>query len=154
VAIGVALLLAAAGVLVGRGVEFETDLADASSAGTSRDRPRMTVFLGFLLGVLVSLTSIGVGAIGIVVLRYLYPRLSAVRLVGSDIAHAVPLTLLAGSGHWLMGDVNWVLLGSLLIGSIPGIVIASSFAQHVPERVLRRTLGVVLIAVAAPMAAS
>ena len=114
----------------------------------------MTVFLGFSLGVLVSLTSIGVGAIGIVVLRHLYPRLSAVRLVGSDIAHAVPLTLLAGSGHWLMGDVNWVLLGSLLIGSIPGIVIASCFAQHVPERVLRRTLGVVLIAVAAPMAAS
>jgi len=80
----------------------------------------MTVFLGFLLGVLVSLTSIGVGAIGIVVLRHLYPRLSAVRLVGSDIAHAAPLTLLAGSGHWLMGDVNWGLLGSLLIGSIPG----------------------------------
>ena len=154
VAIGVALLLAAAGLLVGRGVEFETDLADASSAGTSRDRPRMTVFLGFLLGVLVSLTSIGIGAIGIVVLRYLYPRLSAVRLVGSDIAHAVPLTLLAGSGHWLMGDVNWGLLGSLLIGSIPGIVVASCFAQHVPECVLRRTLGVVLIAVAAPMAAS
>jgi len=92
--------------LVGRGVEFETDLADASSAGTSRDRLRMTVFLGFLLGVLVSLTSIGVGAIGIVVLRHLYPRLSAVRLVGSDIAHAAPLTLLAGSGHWLMGDVK------------------------------------------------
>jgi len=114
----------------------------------------MTVFLGFLLGVLVSLTSIGVGAIGIVVLRHLYPRLSAVRLFGSDIAHAAPLTLLAGSGHWLMGDVNWELLGSLLIGSIPGIVIASCFAQDVPERVLRRTLGVVLIAVAVPMATS
>ena len=67
----------------------------------------MTVFLGLLLGVLVSLTSIDVGAIGIVVLRYLYPRLPAARLVGSDIAHAVPLTLIAGSGHWLIGDVNW-----------------------------------------------
>jgi len=62
------------------------------------------------------MTSIDVGAIGIVVLLYLYPRLSAVRLVGSDIAHAAPLTLLAGSGHWLMGDANWGLLGSLLIG--------------------------------------
>jgi len=100
------------------------------------------------------LTSIGVGAIGIVVLRYLYPRLPAARLVGSDIAHAVPLTLIAGSGHWLIGDVNWTLLGSLLIGSIPGIILASCFAQRVPERVLRRALGVVLLAVAAPMAAS
>jgi uncharacterized membrane protein YfcA len=154
VAIGVALLLAAIGLLIGRSTEIETGLTDTRSAETSRDRSRMTVFLGFLLGVLVSLTSIGVGAIGIVVLRYLYPRLPAARLVGSDIAHAVPLTLIAGSGHWLIGDVNWTLLGSLLIGSIPGIILASCFTQRVPERVLRRTLGVVLLAVAAPMAAS
>ena len=153
VAIGVALLLAAIGLLIGRSADFETNHPD-KAAETSRGRPRMTVFLGLLLGVLVSLTSIGVGAVGIVVLRYLYPRIPASRLVGSDIAHAVPLTLIAGSGHWLIGDVNWTLLGSLLIGSIPGIILASCFAQHVPERVLRRTLGVVLFAVAAPMAAS
>ena len=92
VAIGVALLLAAIGLFIGRSAEFETDLAGAGLAETSRARFRLTIFLGFLLGVLVSLTSIGVGAIGIVVLRYLYPRIPAARLVGSDIAHAVPLT--------------------------------------------------------------
>ncbi len=151
VAIGVALILAAVGLLIGStGIQIEH----------SEERPEafpsswpLTVLLGFVLGVLVSLTSVGVGAIGIVVLRYLYPRLPAVRLVGSDIAHAVPLTLLAGSGHWLIGDVNWGLLGLLLIGSIPGIILASRFAHQVPEQVLRRVLGAVLLAVAAPMTA-
>ena len=121
---------------------------------STRNCSRLTVLLGLLLGVLVSLTSVGVGAIGIVVLRHLYPRLPAVRLVGSDIAHAVPLTLLAGSGHWLIGDINWGLLGSLLIGSIPGIILASRSAHQVSDRTLRRVLAVVLFAVAAPMAAS
>jgi uncharacterized membrane protein YfcA len=100
------------------------------------------------------LTSVGVGALGLVVLRHLYPRLPAVRLVGSDIAHAVPLTLLAGSGHWLIGDINWGLLGSLLIGSIPGIILACHCAHQVPDRALRRVLSVVLFAVAAPLVAS
>ncbi len=77
-----------------------------------------------------------------------------VRLVGSDIAHAVPLTLLAGGGHWLMGDVNWTMLALLLSGSIPGIYLASRYAHHVPDGILRRVLGVVLLAVAAPVLAS
>ncbi len=152
VAIGAGLLLASAVLLIGSR-RFEKGLAD-TPATSIRGVHRLTVLLGFLLGVLVTLTSIGVGAIGIVVLRYLYPRLSAVRLVGSDIAHAVPLTLVAGSGHWLIGDVNWDLLGSLLIGSIPGIILASRLAHWVPDQILRRVLGVVLLAVAVPMAAS
>ncbi len=154
VAIGAALLIAAAGLLFRQTAE-RLAAKLAGNRGTSRDAgPALTVCLGLLLGVLVSLTSVGAGAIGIVVLRHLYPRLPAVRLVGSDIAHAVPLTLLAGSGHWLMGDVNWVLLGSLLIGSIPGIFLASRCAHHVPEAILRRVLGVVLLAIAAPMLVS
>lgn len=111
----------------------------------------MTVLLGLVLGVLVSLTSVGAGAIGIAILRLLYPKLPPARLVGSDIAHAVPLTLLAGGGHWFMGDVDWVLLGSLLIGSIPGIVLASRCANWVSEAILRRGLGVVLLTVAVPI---
>jgi len=154
VAIGVALVLAAVGLLFGKGWQAESKVTGAQLPPYSGARPRLTILLGLFLGVVVSLTSVGAGAIGIVVLRSLYPRLPAVRLVGSDIAHAVPLTLLAGSGHWLIGDVNWPLLGSLLLGSIPGIILASHYAHLVPDQVLRRVLGVVLLAVAAPMAAS
>ncbi len=151
VAIGLALILASAGLLIGS-MGFQSERLEKRPEAFPPGWP-LTVLLGFVLGVLVSLTSVGVGAVGIVVLRYLYPKLPAVRLVGSDIAHAVPLTLLAGSGHWLIGDVNWGLLGSLLIGSIPGIILASRFAHQLPEKVLRRVLGTVLLLVAAPMTA-
>ena len=155
VAIGVALVLAAAGLLFGPvASRFAARFASAQVPRSSPARPGLTVLLGLVLGVLVSLTSVGAGAIGIVVMRFLYPRLPTVRLVGSDIAHAVPLTLLAGSGHWLMGDVNWTLLGLLLMGSIPGIWLASLCAHRVPEAILRRGLGVVLLAVAAPIIVS
>jgi hypothetical protein len=150
VAIGVALLLAAAGLLFGR-TAGRVAAHSAANRSAPAARRGLTVFLGFLLGVLVSLTSVGAGAVGIVVLRLLYPQLPAVRLVGSDIAHAVPLALLAGSGHWLIGDVRWALLGSLLIGSIPGIILASRCAHRVPERILRRGLGMVLLVIATPI---
>ena len=89
----------------------------------------------------------GAGALGIVMLRCLRPDLPSVRLVGSDIAHTVLLTLLAGTGHWIKGDVKWALLGSLFLGSIPGIVLASRFAHHVPERILQPVLGLMLLAI-------
>ena len=104
----------------------------------------ITIIFGALLGVLVSISSVGAGAIGVTVLMLLYPRLSLVRVVASDIAHAVPLTLVAGLGHWAIGNVEWGMLVSLLIGSIPGIVIASIFAPKVPERVVRLLLAAVL----------
>jgi uncharacterized protein len=97
----------------------------------------LTVALGVILGILVSISSVGAGAIGATALIILYPKMPVVRIVGSDIAHAVPLTLLAGAGHWWLGSVDWSLLVSLLVGSIPGIMIASHFAARVPDRVLR-----------------
>jgi uncharacterized protein len=107
-----------------------------------------TIVVGVALGVLVSISSVGAGAVGVTALLLLYPRLPMASIVGSDIAHAVPLTLVAGIGHWALGSVDWGLMGVLLIGSLPGIVIGSYFAVRVPETVLRLLLASVLILVA------
>jgi uncharacterized protein len=115
---------------------------------------RVTVLVGVLLGVLVSISSVGAGAVGVTALLLLYPRLPMARIVGSDIAHAVPLTLVAGLGHWAMGAIDWHLMGVLLMGSLPGIVIGSYFATRVPETALRLLLAVTLIAVAGKLASS
>ena len=113
---------------------------------------RATVLVGVALGVLVSISSVGAGAVGVTALLLLYPRLPMARIVGSDIAHAVPLTLIAGIGHWAMGAIDWPLMGVLLIGSLPGIVIGSYFATRVPEAALRLLLAVTLIVVAGKLA--
>lgn len=111
----------------------------------------LTVLVGFVVGVLVSLSSVGAGALGTIALFFLYPRLPIVRIVGSDIAHAVPLTFVAGIGHWLLGSVNFHLLGSLLVGSIPGIIVGSLAARHAPEWVLKPSLGLILTIVGLKM---
>ena len=105
---------------------------------------RLTVITGVILGVLVTLSSVGAGALGVTALLLLYPRVPMAVIVGSDIAHAVPLTLVAGIGHWWLGSVDWMLLTSLLSGSIPGIILGSYLAAHVPDAVLRPILAAVL----------
>jgi len=113
-----------------------------------------TVMVGAALGVLVSISSVGAGAVGVNALLLLYPRLPMATIVGSDIAHAVPLTLVAGLGHWALGATDWHLMGVLLIGSLPGIVIGSYCAVRVPETVLRLTLAATLILVAGRLAST
>ena len=108
----------------------------------------VTVMVGIALGVLVSISSVGAGAVGVTALLLLYPRLPMAKIVGSDIVHAVPLTLVAGAGHWALGSVDWHLMGVLLMGSLPGIIIGSYSAVRVPETVLRVALAAVLIVVA------
>jgi uncharacterized membrane protein YfcA len=119
-----------------------------SAANTSL----ITVLVGAVLGVLVSISSVGAGAVGVTALLLLYPRLPMVRIIGSDIAHAVPLTLVAGIGHWIAGAVDWHLMGSLLVGSLPGILIGSYSAVRVPETALRLVLAVTLTVVATKLA--
>lgn len=103
-----------------------------------------TTLLGAVIGVAVTISSVGAGAIGMTVLLILYPRLPVARIVGSDIAHAVPLALIAGTGHWLIGGVDSVLLVNLLIGSIPGVIIGSLLSTRAPDRILQPLLAVVL----------
>ena len=113
-----------------------------------RAQPGLTVAAGALLGCLVTLTSVGAGALGVVMLVYLYPeRLTPIKLVGTDIAHAVPLTLVAGLGHLGLGNVDAGLLGALLIGSIPGIILGSRLSTRVDPAYVRIAIAVMLAAI-------
>jgi uncharacterized protein len=113
---------------------------------------RATVLVGVALGVLVSISSVGAGAVGVTALLLLYPQLPMTRIVASDIAHAVPLTLVAGIGHWATGAIDWHLMAVLLVGSLPGILIGSYCAHRVPETALRLVLATTLIVVAGNLA--
>ncbi|MBI3285233.1 MAG: sulfite exporter TauE/SafE family protein [Burkholderiales bacterium] len=110
-----------------------------------------TVVAGALLGTLVTISSIGAGAIGATLLVMLYPRMSAAHIAGTDIAYAVPLTAIAAFGHWWLGSINWELLGTLLLGSLPGITLGAMAARAVPEKFLRGLLATTLTAVAAKL---
>lgn len=103
-----------------------------------------TLVVGFLLGIIVTITSIGAGALGTLALFLLYPLLPTVRLVGTEIAHAVPLTLVAGLGHAGLGNVDWSLLVNLLLGSLPGIYLGSHLADRVHDHYLRPLLAIML----------
>jgi uncharacterized membrane protein YfcA len=111
----------------------------------------LTVAMGAVLGVLVTLSSVGAGALGVTALVLLYPRISTARIVGSDIAHAVPLTLVAGLGHGAMGSIDTHALVSLLAGSLPGIFLGSSVSARIPDLVLRYVMATVLAIVAVKM---
>ena len=107
---------------------------------SERSTARYTIVTGVVLGALVTISSVGAGALGVTALIILYPKLPIVRIAASDIAHAVPLTLIAGVGHLIGGTINLGTLLSLLSGSLPGIVIASTFAPRLPDIALRLTL--------------
>lgn len=149
--LGVALLLTAALLVFQR--QVLAAFAGWGNAIAPGRAAAWTVVSGAVLGVLVSLTSVGAGALGVTVMSVLHPRLPATRIVGTDIAHAIPLTLLAGAGYWFMGSVDVALLGALLCGSVPGIVLGSLLATRVPAAVLRGVLAAVLAVSAVRMLA-
>ena len=140
--LGIALILTAVGLIFRRSIVDR--LAPAVETLGERPRTLLTIALGALLGVFVSISSVGAGAIGVTVLLVLYPKLPTLKIVGSDIAHAVPLTLIAGAGHWFFGSVDVAILLSLLVGSIPGIILSSALADRVPDAVLRPLIATTL----------
>jgi uncharacterized protein len=140
--LGVMLLLTAVSLVFRQ--RFLSLMTPALERVTPLQAARMTVVTGVVLGVAVTLSSVGAGAMGVTALLLLYPREPMKVIVGSDIAHAVPLTLVAGVGHWWLGSVDWPLLASLLSGSIPGIILGSYLSAHVPDAVLRPLLAAVL----------
>jgi len=148
--LGIALLLTAAATLYKairgplRRQDSAEDEDEEQTPADTTSHPWMPVVFGALIGVLVTLTSVGAGAIGVTVLMLLYPQLPLPRIVAADIAYAVPLTLVAGLGHASLGTVDWSLLGMLLIGSLPGIWLGSHLVTRVPERFIRSALSVLL----------
>lgn len=155
-ALAAALLLTAVSLLFRAHVQrwgrrfWKAESAEsAAPADASPVRPAVTFALGAVIGVMVTLTSVGAGAVGVVALLFLYPALTAKRLVAVDIAHAVPLTLVAGLGHVALGTINWLVLLALLLGSVPAISLGALLADRLPEKTLRVLLAAMLTLVGA-----
>lgn len=145
--LGVALLLTAAATLYKavRGKSAPRHIAPEQLAQATKARHwALPILFGAVIGTLVTITSVGAGAIGVIVLMLLYPALPLPRIVAADIAHAVPLTLVAGMGHAWMGSVDWMLLAKLLIGSLPGIWLGTLLMKKTSDRVIRSLLSVLL----------
>ena len=145
--LGVALLLTALATLYKaiQDKQVPRQIAQHQLASASRSRHwSLPLFFGALIGTMVTLTSVGAGAIGVTALMLLYPLLPLPRIVAADIAYAVPLTLVAGLGHASLGSVDWPLLGLLLTGSLPGIWLGSQLVHKTPDRVIRSLLSLLL----------
>jgi uncharacterized protein len=153
--LGLALTVTALGILFKEQIhDLGTRLRLGDSVRFKAMQPALTVACGALLGVMVTLTSVGAGALGTAMLVYLYPlRLKANKLVGTDLAHAIPLTLIAGLGHLTLGDVDLGLMLNLLAGSIPGVLVGSWISTRAPVAPLRITIALVLLFVAWKMVA-
>jgi uncharacterized membrane protein YfcA len=148
-ALGAVLLVTAVAMLARKKIQsLAVRLRTTTAEAFKTAQPLLTVLAGAVLGVVVPLTSVGAGALGTVMLLYLYPlRMNPARLVGTDIAHAIPLAIIAGTGHLLMGNVDGKLLVNLLMGSIPGILIGTLVATKSPEILLRAIIAVILVVV-------
>lgn len=145
--LGVALIISAIALLL-RDRLHEIALQRSAGAALGPSSPGSTVATGAIVGALVTATSVGAGALGVAALLFLYPKLATTRIVGTDIAHAVPLTMLAGLGHASLGGVDVHLLLNLLLGSLPGVYVGSHLSRALPEKLLRTVLAAVLILVA------
>ena len=155
IALGIALILTSSALLlkswVGSIMRAQVDHPVVSALYKMRQDEKhkavATVLTGGFLGVMVTLSSVGAGALGAVILLFLYPKMKGVEIVATDIAHAVPLTAIAGLGHSAVGTVDWSLLSFLVLGSLPGIYIGSHLGVKIPDHVMRPFLAVILLGV-------
>ena len=140
--LGFSLVATAAAVMLRKRILAAGDKTFEISERTSN---RLATIVGVILGVMVTLTSVGAGAIGVAALMLLYPKIRGAEVVGSDLAHAIPLVTVAGLGHLQLGNLDYRLLVGLLVGSIPGIYIGSTVSSRLPEVMMRRILAGVLL---------
>lgn len=147
-AIGIVVLITAIGLLASpKLVAYARGRRIGQPEGFKAIQPALTVVSGGVLGLCVALTSVGAGALGSVMLLYLYPlRMTPHRLVATDIVHAIPLAVVAGLGYLFAGMVDWFMLASLLVGSIPTVLPGSLLAGKIPGRAIQIALAVVLLA--------
>lgn len=149
--LGIALILTAAALLVRsyltRNTERPVENGTVSTGRFNGMQIPAVILTGAVLGSLVTLSSVGAGALGTIAILFLYPKMSTLKVVGTDLAHAIPLTTVAGMGHLTLGNVDLVLLGSLLVGSVPGIWIGSHVSAKIPEKVLRPLLASLLMVI-------
>ncbi|HEU4708049.1 MAG TPA: sulfite exporter TauE/SafE family protein [Methylophilaceae bacterium] len=149
--LGIALILTAVALLIRsyitRNTERPVENGTVSTGRFNGMQVPATIFTGVVLGSLVTLSSVGAGALGTIAILFLYPKMSTLKVVGTDLAHAIPLTAVAGLGHLSLGHVDFGLLGSLLVGSLPGIWIGSHVGAKIPEKVLRPILASILMVI-------
>ncbi|MGI9228574.1 MAG: sulfite exporter TauE/SafE family protein [Gammaproteobacteria bacterium] len=152
--LGVALLLTALAIIFKTHIIAlgEKEQFAGIQAGRDRWAAPATVLAGAIIGGLVSFSSVGAGALGVAILFFLYPHMQAIRVVGTDLAHAVPVTAIAGIGHWHVGTVDFSLLLMLIIGSLPGIYLGSRVGTGLPEKYLRTILATVLLLIGGKLA--
>ncbi|HOY71159.1 MAG TPA: sulfite exporter TauE/SafE family protein [Methylotenera sp.] len=147
--LGIALILTAIALLIRSYITRkqirEVENSIISSGRFKQMQIPFTIFVGVVLGALVTISSVGAGVLGTLALLFLYPKMSTLKVVGTDLAHAIPLTAVAGFGHWTLGHVDFSLLGTLLIGSLPGIWIGSHLSAKIPEKILRPVLAALLL---------
>jgi len=144
-ALGIMLVLTSCVIFFRQALKKDNDKQHKTQGFAHKHSTPITVIMGILLGVFVTLSSVGAGAIGAAILIMLYPHLHARHIIGVDIAHAVPLTLIAGFAHLLLGNVDFLLLASLLTGSLPAIFIGTKLGKHIPNRILQPILASILM---------
>lgn len=150
--LGFMLMVTAAVILIKPYLNRSVSISEDQARGIKKHQAALTVLMGVFLGICVTLTSVGAGAFGAAILMTLYPRLSPVTIIGTDIAHAVPLTLIAGLGHMQLGNVDFVLLASLLVGSLPAIHFGSKLSKKMPSHILQPILASLLLIIGAKYA--